>query len=244
MEKKVCIKCKEEKELTELIKGSYECKLCRKKYRKEYRENNKERLKEYHKNYYQSNIESIREYKEKYIQEYRENNKDKIKEQRKIYRQNNIDRITEYKQIYRENNKERITEYYEKNKEIRKEYLYKYLKLRRQSDTLFKLTTNIRNIIVKSLKNKGYIKESKTHLILGITYEEFKLQIESQWEEWMNWGNYGKYNGEENYGWDLDHIIPLSSGKCEEDIIKLNHYSNIQPLCSYINRNVKRDKII
>ena len=29
----------------------------------------------------------------------------------------------------------------------------------------------------------------------------------------------------------------------EEDIIKLNHYTNIQPLCSYINRYVKRDKI-
>ena len=59
----------------------------------------------------------------------------------------------------------------------------------------------------------------------------------------MNWNNYGIYNGEENYGWDLDHIIPLSSGKCEEDVIRLNHYTNIQPLCSYINRNVKRDKI-
>ena len=61
------------------------------------------------------------------------------------------------------------------------------------------------------------------------------------WEDWMNWDNYGIYNGEENCGWDLDHIIPLSSAKCEEDIIRLNHHSNIQPLCSYVNRHVKRD---
>jgi hypothetical protein len=59
----------------------------------------------------------------------------------------------------------------------------------------------------------------------------------------MNWDNYGLYNGKENCGWEYDHIIPVSSAKCEEDIYKLNHYSNIQPLCSHINRNVKRDNI-
>ena len=57
----------------------------------------------------------------------------------------------------------------------------------------------------------------------------------------MNWDNYGLYNGEENYGWDLDHIVPVSSAQCEEDIYRLNHHSNIQPLCSYVNRYVKRD---
>lgn len=56
----------------------------------------------------------------------------------------------------------------------------------------------------------------------------------------MNWNNHGKYNGEYNFGWDIDHIIPLDSAKTEEDIIKLNYYTNLQPLCSYINRVVKR----
>ena len=55
----------------------------------------------------------------------------------------------------------------------------------------------------------------------------------------MSWNNYGLYNGELNYGWDIDHIMPLSSAKTQEDIIKLNHYSNLQPLCSYHNRWVK-----
>ena len=60
----------------------------------------------------------------------------------------------------------------------------------------------------------------------------------------MNWENYGKYNGELNYGWDIDHIIPLSSAKSEEEVYKLNYYSNLQPLCSYTNRYIKVDKII
>ena len=56
--------------------------------------------------------------------------------------------------------------------------------------------------------------------------------------------NYGMYNGELNYGWDIDHIIPTSSAKDEDSIIKLNHFKNLQPLCSKINRDIKRDNII
>jgi hypothetical protein len=58
----------------------------------------------------------------------------------------------------------------------------------------------------------------------------------------MTWDNYGLYNGELNYGWDIDHIIPLSSGKTEDDLINLNHYTNLQPLCSKINRDIKKNK--
>ena len=60
----------------------------------------------------------------------------------------------------------------------------------------------------------------------------------------MNWGNYGLYeNNKINYGWDIDHKIPISSAKTEEDVIKLNHYSNLQPLCSRINMCIKRDRL-
>ena len=60
----------------------------------------------------------------------------------------------------------------------------------------------------------------------------------------MTWENKGKYNGEVNYGWDIDHIIPVSSGMTEEEVVKLNHFTNLQPLCCKINRDIKRDNII
>jgi hypothetical protein len=59
----------------------------------------------------------------------------------------------------------------------------------------------------------------------------------------MTWENWGKYNGELYYGWDLDHIIPSSSAITENDILKLNHYTNFQPLDSLINRFVKKDRL-
>ena len=40
----------------------------------------------------------------------------------------------------------------------------------------------------------------------------------------------------ENHGeWHLDHIIPLAIAKTEEEIIKLNHYTNFQPLWAIDN---------
>ena len=290
MEKKVCTKCKEEKELTEFHIGRYECKLCSKKYYennkdkvKEYKEKNKDKIKEYRKKYNENNIDKIKEYNQEYSQsnkdkiniikkkwyennidkikeinkkyygknkdrinknckEYRVNNKDKRKEISKKYYENNKDKIKEYNQEYNQSNKDKIKEKQKEYRENTKDKRRGYEKYKRLNDPIYRLTRNIRTLIGKSIKNKGYDKKSKTYEILGITFEEFKLHIESQWEEWMNWNNYGLYNREEKYGWDFDHIIPLSSVNTEEDIIRLNHYTNFQPLCSYVNRYVKRNK--
>ena len=57
----------------------------------------------------------------------------------------------------------------------------------------------------------------------------------------MTWDNKGLYNGELNHGWDLDHIIPIDTAITEEDVIRLNHYTNLQPLCSKINRDIKKN---
>ena len=35
----------------------------------------------------------------------------------------------------------------------------------------------------------------------------------------------------------------VNANEIYKDVIKLNHYTNLQPLDSYINRNIKRDKL-
>ena len=92
-----------------------------------------------------------------------------------------------------------------------------------------------------SFRLNEFKKNQRTEEILGCSFEEFKLHLESNFEDWMSWENKGLFNGEINYGWDIDHIIPISSASTEDDIIKLNHYTNLQPLCSFTNRHIKMD---
>ena len=96
------------------------------------------------------------------------------------------------------------------------------------------MSNTIRTSISRSFKN-NYSKKSRTHEILGCSYEELKIYLESKFESWMTWDNKGLYNGELNYGWDIDHIIPISSATTELSIYELNNFSNLQPLCSKIN---------
>ena len=60
----------------------------------------------------------------------------------------------------------------------------------------------------------------------------------------MSWENYGNPKDgilEPNKTWDIDHIEPISNAKNEEKLLELNNFKNLQPLCSYYNRQVKRD---
>jgi uncharacterized Zn finger protein (UPF0148 family) len=147
---------------------------------------------------------------------------------------------------YREENKEVLKEqskkWYERTKVSRRDHKAKYYRERRKTDLMFALKSSLGRLIRTSINRSGYKKNSKTNEILGCSYDYFKQYLEFQFEPWMNWNNRGRYNGELNYGWDIDHIIPLESAKTEEDVIKLNHYTNLKPLCSKINRDIKRNK--
>jgi hypothetical protein len=159
----------------------------------------------------------------------------KKKKKRKIY----------LKEYYIKNRKKILNyskEYFIKNKERESKKNNDRYRERRKNDPLYKLITNIKRNIRGGMVRNNFQKKSRTNEILDCSYEEFKIYIENQWEPWMNWDNYGLYNGTINFGWDLDHIIPISNSITEEEIIKLNHHSNFQPLCSYINRVVKRDR--
>lgn len=189
---------------------------------RKYREANREKLKEASKKYYEENKETY--------QQNRDANKEKIKIKHKEYYQKNKETIKEKVKNYVKNNPDKV-------KLTQKNWRKKKL----ETDMLYRLSYNFSKKIRKLIKRNGHTKKDKTIDILGCTFEEFKNHIESLWLPWMNWDNYGLYNGELNYGWDIDHIIPLASATNEEEIIKLNHYTNLQPLCSFINRNVKKD---
>ncbi len=86
-----------------------------------------------------------------------------------------------------------------------------------------------------SFSRRGFSKSKRSEEIIGCTFNELEEHLKETWKE----NNGSEYNGEDVH---IDHIIPLSSAITEEDVIRLNHYTNLQPLCSKINRDVKRNK--
>lgn len=216
---KVCIKCGEEKEISFFSerkdsKDGYRniCKECRNIDNLKYR------------------IENIDKKKE-YLIIWRHINRDKINESKRKWIKNNPEQHRKNNKKYYIENKDKVLKRTNKNKNDR-------MKI----DLLFKLRQQMRSNINKSMKRNSLTKKLSTVDILGCSFNDFKLYLEQRFEPWMNWENYGKYNGELNYGWDIDHVIPQSTGYTEDNIYKLNHYTNLQPLCSKTNRDIKKNK--
>lgn len=217
---KQCKECNEIKNESDFYKGHGKCKICRIKYQKSILDPIKRS--EYVKQYYAKN-------KEEQIdksKEYYKNNSELIKEKRRIYYSKNRDKKLTYQNEYQRNNKEKRNA---------------YLVNRKKNDPIFKLKYAVYRIIGNSIKYKK--KNIRATEILGCSIQEFKIHLESKFESWMSWENYGLYNGDFKFGWDIDHIIPVSLAETEDDVLRLSHYSNLQPLCSKINRDVKKHNV-
>jgi len=110
-----------------------------------------------------------------------------------------------------------------------------YKSKRKKRDPLFKLKCNISSLIYLSFKKNNHHKNSKTKEILGCSIDYFKEHLQKQFTKGMSWENAGE--------WHLDHIYPVSLAKDEEELIRLNHYTNFQPLWAKDNLQ-KGNKII
>lgn len=126
-------------------------------------------------------------------------------------------------------------EWKKNNKLKTMEFHKKYQKKKRENDKLLKVKESIRRSILRGLK--GVKKIKKSNEIVGCSWEQLKQHLESQFQSNMTWDNHGQY------GWHIDHIIPLASATTEEEIYKLNHYTNLQPL--WWEDNIKKgDKLV
>ena len=220
---KVCSKCKTEKEICEFYKRKEtkdghrsDCKCCFNERALEYRKNNEEKIKRRSKDYFQKNKQSHLEKK----QIWRKNNPEKYKKQVKDY----WDKVkvvqTEKKKVWINNNREKYNSYWTN---------------RKKQEPEFKLLVNMRSRIWKYLNILNITKKNKTFEIVGCTPEFLKEHLEKQFVDGMTWENRGE--------WHIDHKIPLSSAKTEEELYKLCHYTNLQPL--WAEENLKKsNKII
>jgi len=96
------------------------------------------------------------------------------------------------------------------------------LRERRATDPLYALKGRLRDRVHKAFKRKGFKKSTKTAIMLGCTYEEFKAHIESKFLPGMSWANFS--------GCHIDHTVPLDAAVTEDDVYALNHFTNLRPM--------------
>lgn len=84
------------------------------------------------------------------------------------------------------------------------------------------LSSRVRCLIYTKLRRGGYTKRSRTYEILGCDFETLAAHLAAKFQPGMSWENRGE--------WHIDHIVPLATAQTEEDVIRLNHYTNLQPL--------------
>jgi hypothetical protein len=136
---------------------------------------------------------------------------------------------------WRENNPNYFKEWVNQNRIHYNEYQNEF-----RQTPLYKLHDSIANAINQSFKRLNKSKQSSTLEILGLeSWDKLREHIESQWIEGMSWENYG--NTKES--WSIDHFKPKSLAKTEEEVKKLNHYTNLRPMW-HVENIRKRNKII
>jgi hypothetical protein len=180
------------------------------------------------KKYRESNSVAIREK----LNEYYYANKDELLAKNKEYRLAHKDSISEQRKEYR--NREEVKAH---KKQKQKEYLpirKQRIAERRKTDLDFQIKEVLRSKIHKFLKAQptSYVN------LIRCDLEFFKKWIEFRFDDNMTWKNFGKV-------WQIDHIIPINSFDMSNpnDIQICFHWTNLQPLGSYENRQ-KSDKII
>ncbi len=202
--------------------------------RKKLTEEQKNKRKEYLLEYNKKNKDLIKQRKSISYKKRKDSGKIdlvKIKNNKKKYYDKNRERINEMQRIrYSKNielNKAKRRERFLLNKDAVRERNRKYVKNKRETDTVFLIKVRLRRRLSYVFDSFLSKKPCSTHELLGCDWAICKNHLESLFKEGMSWEN--------RKLWHIDHIIPLASAKTEEEMIKLCHYKNLQPLWAIDN---------
>jgi len=159
--------------------------------------------------------------------------KDEINSKRKERYSENSEMLRERSRISYLKNREKRLEYVKRyssmpeNKARRRETMKEWERKKHETDILFSVKYRISSLFRMAIRNRGYGKNTVVADTLGCTWGEFMSHIERLFKPGMNWSNRSE--------WHMDHIIPLATAKSYQDVIRLNHFTNIQPLWAIDN---------
>jgi len=182
---------------------SARCKICDQIYNQNYYLKNKEKIIKNVNAWSNKNKDKKRNYSNNWV----ERNKEKSLTNNSAWRNKNKEKMIQCRKSWFIRNRNKVNELRKNNY---------------NSNSIFSFISKTRCLILSSFNRKKMTKRNKTEQILGCNFNEFKIHIEKQFLKGMTW--------EKRSEWHIDHIVPISSAKTEEDVIKLNHYTNLRPL--------------
>ena len=149
----------------------------------------------------------------------------KVKEykQTEKYKQYMLGYNKTYKEVHSDEHKEYMSRYNSENRDKLNEWSRTHIP---PKGTLKRFKLDLRRLIGSALHHRSFTKRSRTHQLLGCSYEEFMIYLGPQPE--------GKIH--------LDHICPCAQAQNEEELLKLQHYSNFRwlPAEENLKKSAKR----
>lgn len=243
---KTCRLCHVEKSLTEFLKRKdqkdglhFWCKPCLKIKKAESYQKNREKALVTMAAYREANPEKVAAAKKAAYAKKPEHYKAKAKERyaadpkgaaakTKEWNEKNKEHVKARSAAYRDRNRQELNakqlEYYRANKEKVIAYQLKYISKRYKQDPIFAVRMLCRRRLLLAFSKGGYKKSTKTEAIIGCTFEELVSYLEDQFSPGMTWDSRGMH------GWHIDHRVPLSSATSVEEMERLSHYTNLQPM--------------
>jgi len=176
---------------------------------------NREKINARMKDYYEENKEKILS-RQKERMTLSEEARLAKKERAKRYHKKSIELRLQSGEKIRRYNKSRQSD------EADRSQINKRRRERYQEDDLFALTARVRALVNKGVRDMNLQKSESTEKYLGCDFATFKNHIESNFKKGISWENRDK--------WHIDHIVPISTAKTEQEFILLSNYKNLQPM--------------
>lgn len=103
-----------------------------------------------------------------------------------------------------------------------------------RSDPTVAVANRVSRMLALGIAKVGAVKRGKTFEFLGYSPLELSQHIERQFTRGMRWDNRSE--------WEIDHIVPISSATCLDDIHALNQLHNLRPLWKKENNAKKNSR--
>lgn len=223
---KRCAKCGETKSVSEFHKNKCKvdglcgyCKTCHNKQVAERVAKNPDKRKEICKKSRDGRKDKIAEYNK----EYREKNLDRVKVWQKEWCDAHKEHLKQYRRENYKRNQERISKRHKAYNQMNRVRNNERMRTRRKTDFMYNLRCRLHAVIKSAFVRRNVIKTTKAVELLGCSLDFLATYLLQN----MSTNLTLKENGlPEDY--QIDHIIPCSWANTAEELVKLQHYTNLR----------------